>query len=372
MLDQLTPRGLKGVVVADTAIGDVRGEEGFYHYRQFDATSLAERYSLEDVWSLIVDGALPAAGDRTFANEVALLRELPSSSHAAVDAIAATPGTPAGKLRAAWTVVAEADGMVPSYDQTPVERRATALRLVAMLPTVAARLWRVGQQRSPLIPDPTLSHTADFLRMLTGHHPTDQQTRLLETYLISTIDHGFNNSTFATRVVVSSGADIAAALGAGLASLSGPLHGGAPSRVLELLDAVGDPSNARDWALDELSAGRKIMGFGHAVYRHDDPRARLLRSVAESTGDELARRAIQVEAGIRRALAHARPELGLPTNVEFYAAVVLHLAGIPADLCTTVFGLSRSIGWSGHALEQANDNKIIRPSARYIGPAPQR
>jgi citrate synthase len=183
-----------------------------------------------------------------------------------------------------------------------------------------------------------------------------------------TADHGFNASTFTSRVVTSTGAGVSSAFAAAVGALSGPLHGGAPSRVLDMIEAIGDPANTEAFARTELEAGRKLMGFGHAVYRADDPRSLLLREVAVGLGGELVERSLDIEQRMLDFLAEYKPEATIVTNVEFYAAVVLHLAGIPQEMFTPTFTTSRVVGWGAHVLEQAANNKIMRPKARYVGP----
>ncbi len=198
------------------------------------------------------------------------------------------------------------------------------------------------------------------------------RSRAIEQYLILTIDHGFNASTFTARVVTSTGADVGAAVVAALGALSGPLHGGAPSRALDTLDEIGDPANTEAWVRDAVGRGERIMGFGHAVYRTADPRSVMLRDVALGLGGPLADFAVDVEATVERVLAELKPDRELHTNVELYAGVVMELAGLPRDLFTPTFAVSRMVGWSAHVLEQARDRAIIRPSARYVGPEPVR
>lgn len=366
----IAPRGLKGLIVAETEVGDVRGDEGFFHYHQYDATDVARHCSVEDAWALLVDGELPDVGDDRFSAEVRSLRSLPDAALPAIDAIARAGGTPMEQLRNAAGVVAQVDTTVPTLDQSPAERRRTALRIVATVPVLVARLWRVGQGLDPVEPDPGLGHAANYLWSVTGTRPDADQERLVETYLVLTIDHGFNASTFATRVITSTGSDLAGAVCGGLAALAGPLHGGAPSRALEMVEEIGDPGRARAWLNGQLAAGTKVMGFGHAVYRGTDPRARLLRELAQQTGDPLVDAAVAIEAELLAGLAAARPDAAIATNVEYYAGVVMHLAGLPRPLFTPTFAVSRAIGWTAHALEQAADGKILRPSATYVGPPP--
>ena len=210
--------------------------------------------------------------------------------------------------------------------------------------------------------------------MLTGDEPHAAHARAVETYLITTIDHGFNASTFTARVVASTGADLAACIVAAVGALSGPLHGGAPSRALDLLDEIGTADRIDAVVASILERGERLMGFGHAVYRTDDPRSVLLREVARGLGsasaDARARVAFaeDVERRVVELLALHRPGRELRTNVEFYAGVVMDLCGIPRDMFTPTFASSRVIGWCANVLEQAADPKIIRPSARYVGP----
>jgi citrate synthase len=215
--------------------------------------------------------------------------------------------------------------------------------------------------------------------MLTGDRPSSARARALEQYLISTIDHGFNASTFTARVVASTGADLGACIVAAIGALSGPLHGGAPSRALALLDEIGGPAILDDpdpvarvdaVVRPMIEAGDKIMGFGHAVYRADDPRSLLLRQAARVLGGPQARLAELVEARVLELLHELKPGRTIRTNVEFYAGVVMDACGVPPAMFTPTFASSRVIGWCAHVLEQAAANKIIRPSARYIGPPP--
>lgn len=214
-----------------------------------------------------------------------------------------------------------------------------------------------------------LGHTADFLRMLTGVTPDEQDRRAVEQYLVLTVDHGFNASTFTARTVASSGADPAAAMVAAVGTFSGPLHGGAPDRALAALDEIGSPERTDTWVRGQLAAGRRVMGFGHAVYRTHDPRAEVLKGLALQRGGPLVDFAVQVEAAVERTLSELKPGRRLYANVEFYAGVVMEQAGVPRPMFTPTFCVARSVGWAAHVLEQARDPKIIRPSARYVGPA---
>jgi citrate synthase len=235
---------------------------------------------------------------------------------------------------------------------------------------MAAHRLRSG--REPIAPHPELGYGANYLWMLHGEIPDPDVARAVEQYQMTTIDHGFNASTFTARVITSSGADVAAAVVGGIGALSGPLHGGAPSRALDLLDAIGTPENARPYLIEAVQRGEKIMGFGHRVYKTDDPRSVFLRGVAERVGAEKITFAKQVEQTVVDVLAELKPGRNLYANVEFYAGVVMDHCGLPRELFTPTFASSRVIGWCANILEQAADNRIIRPSARYVGaPPPQ-
>ncbi|MEO5723351.1 MAG: citrate/2-methylcitrate synthase [Ilumatobacteraceae bacterium] len=370
------PRGLKGVVVADTEVGDVRGEEGFYHYRQYSAVELAECRPLEDVWQLMIDGALPSsvAERRAFAAEVGMLRQIPDALARVLPAIAAV-SEPLDGLRTALSLAAAARGMRPSIDIDASERRADALFLGALTPTLLCALYRLRHGQAPLEPRPDLGYAAGYLWMLTGIEPVEDRARAVEQYMISTIDHGFNASTFTARVVASTGADVGASIVAALGALSGPLHGGAPSRALALLDEIGVAQRIDEVVRPMIERGDKIMGFGHPVYKTDDPRSVMLRDVARRLAtDDASRRLVQfavsTEEHVLKLLDELKPGRRLHTNVEFYAGVVMELCGIPREMFTPTFACSRVIGWCANVLEQASDNKIIRPSARYVGPPP--
>lgn len=366
----IAPPGLKGLIVADTAVGTVRGEEGWYHYRGHDATVLAREHSFDAVAHLLLEGALPeGATEAAFSAELGNARALTPEAADLVASLARTDLSPLSILRSALGLVTDSR---PTLDLTPAERRDAVLRAIAVTPTVMGAVNRIRSGAKPLAPDPTLSHAADYLRMTLGTEPLPDNARAVATYLSLTADHGFNASTFTARVITSTGADVAGAMGGALAALSGPLHGGAPSRVLDMLEAIGDPDNAVAWVTAELAAGRKIMGFGHAVYRAADPRSETLRETALGLGGELVERAVDIETRLLAFLADWKPGAVIVTNVEYYAAVVLHLAGLPQEAFTPTFTTSRIVGWGAHLLEQAADNKIIRPSARYTGQLPPR
>lgn len=365
------PRGLAGVVVTDTSLGDVRGREGFYHYRQYSAVELAQTRDFEDVWHLMVHGELPDGARRdVFTAQVRQSRTLPDEVRAALPAIATASARsgPLSGLRTALSLFGAAKGFRPVYDLDAGGRRTDALAASAVVPTLLTALYRLGRGLDPINPRGDLPYAANYLYMLTGSEPDARHAKAIEQYLISTIDHGFNASTFTARVITSTGADVAACLVGAVGALSGPLHGGAPSRALDTLDAIGDPDRIDPWIRERVLAGDRIMGFGHPVYRTEDPRSRLLRGIAQGFGGPRVDFAVEVERQVEAILAELKPGRELHTNVEFYAGVVMELCGIPRDMFTPTFAAARVIGWSANILEQADDPKIIRPAARYVGP----
>jgi citrate synthase len=365
------PRGLSNVAVAETALSDVHGVEGFYQYREYSATELARSASFEEVWHLLVVGHLPDAAELdAFTAAIRRARQRSELDRVLAAVSAADPGglDPLAGLKAAWPLLAAALGHGPLYDLDEAERRADAIALAAMTPVLLAALYRRRAGLPPLPALPGRGIVAQYLHQITGADPSPAHERALSAYLVAAMDHGFNASTFTARVIASTGADLASCLAGALGSLSGPLHGGAPARALDALDAVGTAERIEPWVRAQLAAGRRIMGFGHAVYRTVDPRSALLAEVARSFGGPRVEFALEFERTTERLLAELKPGRELHANVEFYAAVVMELCGIPREMFTPTFALARTVGWSAHVLEQARDPKIIRPSARYVGP----
>jgi citrate synthase len=366
------PPGLRNVVVTETGLGDVRGDEGFYHYREYSAIELAKKKTVEDVWFLMFEGRLPSAAEREqFSSELAPLRVLPPEVREVLPAIAAAGSTfnPLAGLRTALSLLAAARGLPPLWDADPVRQKADAMLVCAVTPTILAALYRLRQGEEPLEPRADLTAAAGWLYLVTGREPDAVQARAIDHYLIATIDHGFNASTFTARVIASTGADVVSAVAGAIGAFSGPLHGGAPDRALASLDEIGTPDRIDEWVRAKVSAGDRIMGFGHAVYRTEDPRS-LLREIAVGLGGDLVDFATTVERRIVEVLAELKPGRDLYANVEFYAGVVMELCGLPRLMFTPTFAVSRVIGWTANILEQAADPKIIRPAARYVGAPP--
>jgi citrate synthase len=226
---------------------------------------------------------------------------------------------------------------------------------------------RCGQE--VLAPRANLDHGSNYLYMVTGKEPTEQESRMINAYLVLLADHGMNASTFTARVITSTGSDLFSAVTGALGALKGPLHGGAPSKVLDMLDAVGTAENAEAWIRGALARKERLMGFGHRVYKTTDPRAEILREIARNNSDPaLFQLAQTVEDKGLEILHESKPDQRLYTNVEFYSAAVLNAVGLPRDLFTPTFAASRTAGWTAHVLEQAGDNRLIRPDVDYVGP----
>lgn len=367
------PAGLAGVRAADTSLGDVRGREGFYHYRQYSAIDLAVKRTLEDVWYLLYEGRLPSAAELAdFRAEIDGLRDIPHELAVALPAIATRGDGTAllPRLRTALSLLASIEGSAPVWGSDRATRRRDAMRVAAITPTVLAALHRLRHGEEPLTARPGLSAAAQWLFLLHGEEAGPADVEAIDRYLVCTVDHGFNASTFTARVVTSAGADVPSAVCAAIGAFSGPLHGGAPDRALDALDEIGTPERIRPWVRARIESGDRIMGFGHAVYRTEDPRARMLRELALQRGGDLAHFAAEVERQVVSILEELKPGRELRTNVEFWAGVVMEQAGLSRPLFTPTFAVARAVGWTANILEQAQESKIIRPAARYIGPPP--
>ncbi len=371
----VAPAGLRGVVVADTTIGEVRGEEGFFHYREHDASSLAAERTFEECWHLLLEGHLPSAEElAVFRAEVAAARELPAELVELLPALAGrgTARDLMPRLRTLLSQLGALEGFAPVWGASPEQVRADVLRVAAVTPTLLAALHRTRQGLEPLLPDPSLSAGADWVRMVTGEVPGPEVERAVSTYLGLTMDHGFNASTFTARVITSAGADVVAAVCGAIGTFTGPLHGGAPDRALDALDEIGDPARTATWVRERVAAGERVMGFGHGVYTTEDPRARVLREVAAGLGRDPYPVAAEVEREVLATLAEVKPGRRLDVNVEYWAGVVMEQCGIPRSMFTPTFTCARVVGWGAHVVEQARGGRIFRPLARYTGPEPTR
>jgi citrate synthase len=364
------PAGLAGVSVARTKVSDVLGRQGFYHYRGYNAVDIARRGRVEDAWHLLLRGELPTEQERAeFASQTAAWRQLPDGVAELLPAIARqSPAGSLASLRTAISLAAQALGCRPWTDQTDEATATQAARLSALMPVLAAALFRLASGQEMIHPRADLGYSANYLYMITGEEPDDRSRYAVERYLMLTIDHGFNNSTFTSRVIASSGADLGAVVAGALGALSGPFHGGAPARVFDMLDAIGSPENAEPWLRHAIEHGDKLMGFGHRIYKTIDPRSQLLHEVARELHSERVEFSEIVEKTAVELLAELKPGRELYANVEFYAGVVLEAASLPREMFSATFACSRIIGWMANVLEQISDNRIFRPLARYEGP----
>lgn len=358
----VAPKGLEGVVVAQTTISHVFGEEGRLVYRGYDIHELAGKAAFEEVCYLLWHGHLPNRAElESLSSLLAAQRAYPE-----LQAVLATLPKTADPMEVLRTAVSALGAMLPIAGAPTVGQ---AIVLTARFPTIVAgfQRYRTGQ---PLIePRSDLSHAANYLYMLTGEVPPKNHVRSLDTYLVLLADHGMNVSTFTARVIASTESDLASCIVGAIGSLKGPLHGGAPALVMDMLDEIGTADNIQPWVNHALDNHKKLMGFGHRVYRTTDPRAEILRDMAKqaSTPDFYAL-ARGTEDYIGAELHRRKPDQRLYTNVEFYSASVLNAVGLPRDLFPATFGVSRIAGWSAHVLEQLVGNRLIRPQSEYTGP----
>ena len=356
--------GLRNVVAGESSISSIDGERGILAYRGIDIHALAEQSSFEEVSFLLHRGKLPTRAElAAFTQELARERPVPAPTVSVLRLFPASTH-PMTSLRSAVSALGAFDP--DADDDTPPANARKALRLTAQMATVVALVERARRGRDPVAPDPSLSHAANFLYMLTGGRPRPEAERAMDMALVLHADHEFNASTFAARVAASTLADMHGAITAALATLKGPLHGGANEAVMKTLQEIGAPERAEGWVRDALATKKKIMGFGHAVYRTEDPRATHLRRMSRQLGDTNGdQRWYELS---ERLEALVRAQKGLNANVDFYSASVYHSLGIPTDLFTPVFAVSRVAGWTAHVLEQLGNNRLIRPESEYTGP----
>jgi len=355
--------GLEDVVAAETVLSEVDGEAGRLLIRGHELDELSGRWSFEAVTGLLWSGFFEGLPDN-------LQRPLGEARQAVFAQVAALDAellalTPVEAVRALTARLA--DGDAPDL----------ALRLVAAPAVFTAAVVRRQAGQAPLAPDPTLGHAADILRMLRGEAASPAEVAALDTYLVTVADHGLNASTFAARVVASTRAGLTSAVLAGISALKGPLHGGAPGPVIEMLDQIASPANARAWLEGALDRGDRLMGFGHRVYRVRDPRAdalkRAVAALAEASPASPGRLALAeaVEAAALAVLRERKPGRSLQTNVELYTALLLEALAFPSSAFTCVFAMGRSAGWIAHAREQLAGGRLVRPQSRYVGPRPK-
>jgi citrate synthase len=347
--------GLEGVVAFATTIAEPDKEGGALRYRGVDIEDLVGQVPYEKVWGLLVDGTFEPG-----------LR--PAEPHP----LMVRSGDPRVDVQAAMATLAPEWGFGQLLDITDEQARDDLARASVMALSFVAQSAR-GLGR-PWVPQSEVDRgrtiAERFLIRWRGEADPNH-TKAIDAYWISAAEHGMNASTFAARVIASTGADVAAALSGAIGALSGPLHGGAPSRVLTMLDEVEAMGDAERWVKAALDRGDRLMGFGHRVYRAEDPRARVLRRTAREVGSARFEVAESLERAALAELKARKPDRVLATNVEFWSAVVLDTAAVPADLFTSMFTCARVAGWSAHILEQKREGRLIRPTARYVGPDPR-
>ncbi len=363
VLESATPKGLEGVVANQSAICYVFGEEGRLIYRGYDIHDLADHSTFEETAHLLLYGDLPTRDQlKTFTAAIKAAQKLPKAVLRVIKEAPRT-ATPMDVLRTAISAAVFVDP--DKGDDSPAAESRKAIRLIAQLPTLVAAFHRLRSGQKPLAPRRGLNLAANLLYMMAGTLPDPEAAKAMDVALILHADHELNASTFAARVIAATLADMHGAVTGAMAALAGPLHGGANTEVMKMLLEIGTPDRTAAWVRAALAQKKKIMGFGHRVYRTEDPRAAHLRRMSE----ELARKAGQPHwFAIQQVLEDVmRREKGLYCNVDFYSASMYYVMGIPLDLYTPIFAVSRVSGWCAHVLEQHADNRLIRPRAEYVG-----
>jgi citrate synthase len=356
------PKGLEGVVVAQTHISHVFGDVGRLVYRGYEINELAGKATFEEVAHLLWKGSLPTRAELDELN--ALMRPLRALPDDAYALRAMKSGVdPMDALRTEVSLVAALAPTrgTPTYEQ--------AVMLTARFPTIVAAFQRLRNGLEPIAPRADLGHAANYLYMLTGEVPPENHVHSLDTYLVLLADHSMNASTFTARVIASTESDIGSAVVGAIGALKGPLHGGAPALVMDMLEQIGAASNVKPWIDNALNSHQKLMGFGHRVYKTTDPRAEVLREMARhASTPEFFALAYDTEQYAIAELNRRKPDQRLYTNVEFYSAAVLNSVGLPRDLYPATFAVSRVAGWTAHVLEQTIGNRLMRPQSEYVGP----
>lgn len=357
--------GLAGVVAGESALSFIDGDRGILRYRGYDIHDLAPAASYAESVFTLWEDRLPTRGELSeFELLLAAGRELPDPVLRLLRDL--PPDTPAmTALRTAISALATFDP--DAEDSSPDANRRKGSRLVAVFPTAIAAFHRLRNGLEPIEPNPELSHAANFLFMVDGSLPSDSAAGALDRTLLLYLDHGFNASTFTCRVIAATLSDMHSAVTGGIGALKGPLHGGANAKAMEMLIEIGEPDAVEAYVDRALAEKRKIMGFGHRVYRTEDPRATHLRAMSERLSNEAGEgHFYEISRRLEETLAERK---GLRPNVDFYCATVYHALGLPIDLYTPLFATGRVGGWTAHVMEQHADNRLIRPRAEYVGAA---
>jgi citrate synthase len=367
------PRGLDGVVAAQTRLSHVDGQNGVLIIGGYELKELAGKVTFEEASYLLWKGVLPGKDElAALTREIAALRAMPEATLSVVREAAKRNAPPIDALRMACATLS-LDVKNPN-DISLEADVANAKMLVARFPTIIAAHIRLTGGQEPIAPRADLSLAANFLYMVNGKEPDPIAARALDTYWVTVIDHGMNASTFAGRVIASTRSDMLSAVTGAIGALKGPLHGGAPGPVLDMLHDIRTAENCEPWVRGKLGAGERIMGFGHRVYKVRDPRAEVLGKVAEEmAGAHLEDRSLfdlarSVEQTIIRVLDEVKPGRNLRTNVEFYTALVLQSVGLKPATFVAMFACGRAAGWAAHVIEQHAEDHLIRPQSEYVGP----
>jgi len=366
MATAVAPKGLEGIVATTSSICWIDGDAGVLSYRGIDIHELAERSTFEETTFLLWFGHLPNSGELAdFTKKLAEARKLDPKI---IELLRSVPssGSPMEILRTAVSLLSLYD--TDEKDNSHDANVRKAYRLTSQIAMIVAILDRIRKGKPVVDADPTLSHAANFLWMLNGDKPSDTAVRTFDIALILHADHELNASTFAARVIAATLADIHSAITGAIGALKGPLHGGAPARVLPMIQEVERTGDAEQLVRSTLDRGERLMGFGHRVYRAEDPRARVLRTTAKRLGAQRYEAAAALEQAALSELRDRRPDRAIETNVEFWAAVILEFAEVPAYMMPAMFTCARTAGWSAHILEQKRLGKLVRPAALYAGP----
>jgi citrate synthase len=360
-------KGLEGIAVAESAISSIDGQKGTLRYRGIDIGELATNASYEETAYLLWFGELPTGGQLTeLRDKLAASRELDESVWNMLLSFPCWP-QPMEALRTAVSALSSCDPY--AGDESREANINKAVYITAKMPTIVAHYHRHSTGQERVRSDPELDHAANFLYMLHGERPSDHDAESMNKVMVLLAEHGMNASTFAGRVTGSTLSDMYSAITSAIGTLKGPLHGGANQRAMEMLLEIGDASNAESFVSDALAAKRRIMGFGHRVYKTIDPRATQLRE-AVCTLDEREEDSKWCSLALEVAESVASKKELYP-NVDFYSAPLLYTLGIPLDLFTPVFAMSRIVGWTAHVMEQQENNRLIRPLSTYVGPEPR-
>ncbi len=355
--------GLAGVVAGQSSVGFIDGKQGILRYRGYDIHELADKSTFEETVYLLWNGDLPSRAELAdFTTFLAAQREVPAPVLEFIQN-APTDASPIGLLRTAVSGLGQYDPDAEDISDAANKRKAG--RLTAQLATLVAAIERCRKGNEPIAPDPALGHAANYLYMLRGERPSATEARALDVALVLHADHGFNASTFSAKVTAATLSDMHSAITSAVGTLKGPLHGGANQRVREMLDEIGSTERVPEWVTEKLAKKERIMGFGHRVYKVEDPRARHLRASAEALRASGDPSLLDISARLVDVVHEAK---GLEVNVDFWSASLYSYLNLAPRSFPAIFALSRISGWTTHVMEQYADNKLIRPRAEYVGP----